>query len=270
MCSIRLGLNRRISHSLCTGSLALLIASPGAAAPAPPPSAASKPNRTGAARPSSSAPAHPVLKGEDVVATVEGQPITRRQLTYFWLQVDRRVPTMLGNLLADRWRTDKGAAHAYTLTDTAIYQQLYADPDPALGNILTSLITNRLVALEAARKGIKVTEAEGWARAHELFDDYRQKTKTQASDAQLMAQFHVPRDVFLEDMFFRVRSEKLLAADMAAHHEPAVAPDAWKQVASTRMPAFLAELRKKAKITSTIPLPPVEQPPTPPSNDTAQ
>jgi hypothetical protein len=217
-----------------------------------------------------STPASAVLKSSDVIATVEGQPITRRQLTYYWVRVDKRVPAQLGSLLMDRWRADKGATHAYTITEADIYRQLYTHPDPALSDVLSSLITNRLVAIEAARKGIRVTPAEGWARAHELFDQFRQQRGVKNTDAELMAQFQLPRDVFLEDMLYRVRSEKLLAADMAQRHEPPVAPDAWKQVAETRMPAFLAELRKKAKVTSTIPLPSVESPPAPQPNPKTQ
>jgi hypothetical protein len=257
---------RRLYRPLCLGSLALVVLltvpQPGRTAPQDKPPALKSPQaarRVHAPR--------PVLKGDDVIATVEGQPITRRQLTYFWLQVDKRVPAMIGDLVAEQWRAGKGSAHMYTLTDAAIYRRLYGSPDPALSNILSSLITNRLIAIVATRKGILVTEEQAWARAHELFEQFRKQRGIKDSDEQLMAQFQLPRDVFLEDMYYRVRSEKLLAADMAAHHEPAVAPDAWSDVVGKRMPAFLAELRKQAKITSTLPLPPLESAPPLPQND---
>jgi len=197
------------------------------------------------------------LTGEDVVATVEGQPITRRQLTYYWLQVDRKGPSaLLADLLADRWKADKGASRAYTIPDSEIYARLYTGNDALVADVLSSLITNRLVAIEAARKGIRVTQAEARAYAHEFFDQVRRQSGIQDTDEQLMQKFHLPRDVFLDDMLFRLRTEKLLAADLG---HPIPQPD-WKQYVESHRNPFLAALRKKAKITSTIPLPAPEKP----------
>ena len=40
------------------------------------------------------------LRGEDVLATVEGEPITRREFTAFWLKVDNQASRPLGAVLA--------------------------------------------------------------------------------------------------------------------------------------------------------------------------
>jgi len=174
------------------------------------------------------APARPPLQGADVVAIVEGQPITRRELTYYWLQVDKRGPSMLlANLLIDRWKADKGASRRYTFTDTEIYDRLYAGQESLVADVLSSLVTSRLVEIEAKRKGIVVTRTQALARAHELFDQFRKQRNITQTDDELIEQLHLPRDIFLADMAYRVRTEKLLAADIAERNGHPINPDDW-------------------------------------------
>jgi len=74
------------------------------------------------------------MSGGDVMATVEGSPITRRELTYYWLRVDAQLPgTLLGAPLVDAWVASP-ASRSYTLTEAQIYARLYgplATPKPA-------------------------------------------------------------------------------------------------------------------------------------------
>src|SRR5262249_1244631 len=88
----------------------------------------------------------------------------------------------------------------------------------------------RLVAIEAKRKGILVTRTQALARAHELFDQFRQQNNLTQTDDELIEQLHLPRDIFLDDMAYRVRTEKLLAADIAERNGHPISPDDWAVV----------------------------------------
>src|SRR5437870_4880216 len=107
----------------------------------------------------------PRFRSSDVLATVEGKPITRRELTYYWLRTDARTSTMIGSLLADRWKAAKGELPAYTVTEAEIYGKLFADKNVLYANVLSNLVTYRLAAVEAERKGILVTQTQAAAYA---------------------------------------------------------------------------------------------------------
>ena len=169
------------------------------------------------------------LAGTDVMATVESQPITRRELTYYWIQVDRSLPPKLGDLLANLWRADKGQSSRYTVSDADIYRRLY-DGKSDYSATLDSLITTRLVALVAKRRGIVVTVAQVKARARELFDAFRKQTGTKLTDDEVMTKFQVPRDLFIQDMTYRVQSEALLERDFARRNGHAIGPEDWMEV----------------------------------------
>ena len=70
---------------------------------------------------------------------------------------------------------------------------------------LSNLVTNRLVAREAKRQGVTVTPQESAQAGHALMDQVRAQKNIKLSDEQMLAQFHVPRDIFLEEMAFRLR-----------------------------------------------------------------
>lgn len=169
-----------------------------------------------------------LMKGADVLATVEGQPITRRELTYFWLQTDGRAAPLLGNLLADKWKAARGTTPTYTVSESDIYASLFsADSETLYANVLSSLVTNRLVAIEAARKGIIVTRTQAQARAHEVLDQIRKSRNLQDSDDKLMAMYRIPKDIFLDDMLYHVRIEKLIAANLAKKNGHPISADDW-------------------------------------------
>ncbi len=156
-----------------------------------------------------------LLRGGDVMATVEGQPITRRELTYFWLQADSRAGGLLGGLLAERWVSARGQAPAYAVPEAAIYAKLYADPNAGYAAILSNRVTNLLVARACRRQAIVVTETEVKNRAHALLSQVRQQQNTQVSDEELMKLYRVPPEIFYDDVRLRLRGERLLAADVA-------------------------------------------------------
>ena len=170
-----------------------------------------------------------VLRGSDVMATVEGANITRRDLTYFWIQVDRTLPPKLGDALAEHWKADRGAAAQYALSDAEIYHILYtgnADYKP----VLNGLITTRLIGILAQRQHITVTAKEMQAKAHALFEDFRRQTKSTLSDAEVMAKFQVPREVFMNDMTFRLQTEKLLTLEFAHKNGHPIGAGDWLEV----------------------------------------
>jgi parvulin-like peptidyl-prolyl isomerase len=170
------------------------------------------------------------LRGNDVIATVEGQPISRAELTYFWLQTDPRINALLGDLVASRWKTDRGKSGSYVVTEAEIYNQLYGGGSTACAPILSGLITNRLVDILATRKGILVTKTQAQARAHELFEQVRQQNNLKLTDEEIIKTYNVPRDIFLKDMIFRVQAESLLAADIAERNGHSIRVEDWAEV----------------------------------------
>ena len=170
-----------------------------------------------------------MLRGDDVMAAVEGQAITRRSLTYNLLQVDRTLNAKLGAQIAQRWKADKGEAAQYTLSGEEIYRAVY-DGSTDYSPTLESMITVRLIGIRAQQAKITVTDAEAQARAHELFDAFRVRSGTTLSDADVLAKFEVPRDVFMSDMVFRLQSERLLALDYAKRNGHPLGPEDWIEV----------------------------------------
>ena len=169
------------------------------------------------------------MKGSDVMATVEGQAITRRELTYYWIQVDLSLPAKLDGLLAERWKADRGQARQYTVSESDIYRKLY-DAKANYSATLDGLITTRLVALTAKRRGIVVTDAQVQAQVRELFDDFRRRNASKMSDAEVMTQFKIPRDVFMQDVTSRVQEQALLAGEFARRNGHSIGPSDWIEV----------------------------------------
>jgi hypothetical protein len=179
-------------------------------------------------------PAPAALKSEDVVARVEGRPILRRELTYYWMQTDTVTTAALaGAPILDAWRADRGAAPRYSLTQQQIYRALYADP-ARVAPVLSALITNRLVGIMAKRRGIVVTDAEVKARAHAMFDTFRQQKHISQTDGQIMREFHVPPDIFFEDVRFQEQTERMagpfVSAELSARNGHAPVPSDWLEL----------------------------------------
>jgi hypothetical protein len=213
----------------------------------------------------------PGYKGTDVMASVDGRTITRRELTYFWVSIDRSAAESVGELLTERWRAAKGSLPAYTIPDTAIYAQLYGgkpaanSKPPPYTDVLTTLVANRLVEIEAGRKHIVVTPQEVRDAAHELFDQVRKRQGLKMTDEQMITSFHVPRDIFMEDMIYRLRLERLIAGDTVqrtGHPLTAEERANLKQTAEQKKPEYLSRLIHSAHIKSVVPLPdPMDTPP---------
>lgn len=169
----------------------------------------------------------PPMKNADVVATVEGQPITRRELTYFWIQTDPKTKVLLGELLADLWKRDQGAANSYSAINTAIFQKLYGGDPTAYAGILSNLITNKLVGIVAQKQKIVVTKKQAQALGHEMLETVRKQNNLTVSDDALLKQFNVPRDVFEKDMVFRLQVERLLEKKIAKKNGHPIAKSDW-------------------------------------------
>ena len=156
----------------------------------------------------------PQMRAEDVVATVEGKPITRQELTYFWLQTDPKTHILLGELLADQWKRSQTAT-AYSIPIATIFQKLYGGDPNAYATILSSLVTSKLVGIVAQRQKIVITPAQAKAYTHELLDTVRKQSKSTLSDEALLKEFKIPKDIFERDMVFRLQVEKLLSQSIA-------------------------------------------------------
>ncbi len=168
-----------------------------------------------------------IYLGADVLATVEGEPITRRDFTAFWLKVDTQASRPLGAILLGRIQTQDALAPAYQVRDTDIYQALYSGPNEAWATFLSNLITNRLVAREAARRHVVVTQAEAEAAGRALLKQAREQQGLSLSDADILNNFHVPRSLFFQEMTFKLRSERLYADSLARRNGHPLNSDDW-------------------------------------------
>ncbi len=172
------------------------------------------------------------LSGQDLMARVEGQKITRRELTFFWLRVDPALPARLGALAAQQWLGNQGASAAYTLTSPQIYAALYGKDGKSAeaSGPLSSLVINRLVALTAQKQHISVTPAQIAAKRKELFDALRKQLGTSPSDGEIMRQFRIPEDIFKQDLIFRVQTDGLLDRDLAKKNGHSLCKEDYVQI----------------------------------------
>jgi hypothetical protein len=169
-----------------------------------------------------------------VIARVEGMPITRRELTYYWMQTrPETVAPLVGAPILEQWKADRGAAPLYALSPAAVYRALYADPS-RVAPVLSSLITNRLAGIVARRRGVVVTDAEVKARAHAMFDAFRKQNHISQTDNEIMREFRVPRDIFYEDVRFKEQTDRMtgafVSAELAARNGHQVALSDWLEV----------------------------------------
>ena len=167
------------------------------------------------------------LRGADVLAKVEGEPITRREFTDFWLKVDILANRPLGNILLNRFRAAGTLAPHYAVTEADIYQTLYSQPTADYATFLSNLVTNRLVAHEAKRQGVVVTKQEAEKAGRALLEQAREQQGLKMSDESILTKFHVPRDLFLEEMTFRLRGERLLAKSIERRNGHALGANDW-------------------------------------------
>jgi hypothetical protein len=167
------------------------------------------------------------LSGANVLATVEGEPITRREFTEFWLKVDNQASRPLGAALLERLRAGGSLKPAYTVSEKDLYRTLYSQPTETYATFLSNLVTNRLVAREAKRRGVVVTHAEADQAGRALLQQAREQQGLKLPDEAILTRFHVPRDLFLEEMTFRLRGERLLADSIARKNGHPLRADDW-------------------------------------------
>ena len=167
-----------------------------------------------------------VLHGSDVVATVEGEPITRRQLTGFWVYSDPRTREALGRLLARKIVQGGNASAQYVISEDELSRALYTDNSLIPAQPLSTLVAQLLVAKAAAQEGIVVTATQAQAYAHALFNKRRQERHEDLTDDQIIAAEHIEKEPFLREMLFRARASRLLEGDVARKNgHPLVASD---------------------------------------------
>lgn len=170
------------------------------------------------------------FKGDDVMASVNGERITRRELTYFWVRTDQKAAQQVGDLLMKRWGANGFTRKQLTLPDSALYKELYTGIKPGsepYAARLANLINGRTLAIEAAKEGIIVTQKDAWTAAHLLLDQARKQQNLTLTDSQMLAAFHVPRSILLEDMRFKIRAEKLYSSYIQHKIGHPVQPDDW-------------------------------------------
>ena len=77
--------------------------------------------------------------------------------------MDIQASRPLGVVLLNNIRGRTSLVPAYTIREADIYQALYSGPTEAWATFLSNLVTNRLVAHEAIRRHVVVTQAEAEA-----------------------------------------------------------------------------------------------------------
>ncbi|MDE2126710.1 MAG: peptidylprolyl isomerase [Armatimonadetes bacterium] len=174
------------------------------------------------------ASAAPPLRGSDVLATVDGFHITRRAVARNWVQIDPKALDVLGRVLQDRWMAGRPGSAA-VVPSAALYSALFASSSQ-WKSVLKGMIDSRVVADAAALAHIQVTHAEMQQRAHELLNTVRQQQGITASDVELVRRNHIPMPLFLQDMAYRIRCERLLKQSIAAHNGHAISVDDWVEV----------------------------------------
>ncbi len=169
--------------------------------------------------------------GSDVMASVDGSIITRREVTYVWVETDEKAQQSVARLLFDRWPSLGNSGHVLSLPRKAIYQDLYSQVwptgEPPYAGIISNLITEHLVNLMAHKKHIVVQRAQAEQQAHLMFNEVRQQHHWKFSDAQLLKQFHVPYSLLINDLTMKLQTEKLYSAMVAARLGHPITDDDW-------------------------------------------
>ncbi len=206
--------------------------------------------------------------GSDVMASVDGSVITRREVTYVWVETDDKAQQSVARLLFDGWPALGSSHHVLSVPRQDIYQELYSQVwstgTPPYAGIISNLITEHLVRVVAARKHIVVTSSMAAQQAHLMFNEVRQQHHWRFSDAQLLKQFHVPYNLLINDLTMKLQTEKLYSAMVAARLGHPINDNDWvvvrclytsaapdgvmsstsKAAAQTRLEGLLAQYRK--------------------------
>ena len=129
--------------------------------------------------------------------------------------------------MLERLRAGNSLKPTYTLSENDIYRTLYRQPADTYATVLSNLVTNRLVAHEAKRRGVVVSRAEAEQAGRALLRQAREQQGLKLSDDAILSRFHVPRDLFLEEMTFRLRGERLLADSIARKNGHPLRAEDW-------------------------------------------
>ncbi len=169
--------------------------------------------------------------GSDVMASVDGSVITRREVTYVWVETDEKAQQSVARLLFDRWPALGNSGHVLSIPRKAIYQDLYSQVwstgTPPYAGIISNLITEHLVRLTALKKHIVVARSQAVQQAHLMFNEVRLQHHWKFSDAQLLKQFHVPYDLLINDLTMKLQTEKLYSSMVAARLGHPISDNDW-------------------------------------------
>ncbi len=179
------------------------------------------------------------LRGDDVVASISGSNITRKDLTRYWIATDPRAAAALGAVLADHIRSAPATASSYVVPDTEIYSRLYSDHNLMPSEALTILVDEKLVAQEAERNGIVVTRLQAQQSMHEWMDRYRAQSNPTITDDQILKGLGIPRDIELERFLCKLRAERLLEADFSKRLGHSLGPDDYAGLYALVSPAVV-------------------------------
>lgn len=182
---------------------------------------------------------NPILKSSDVMANVDGHPITRYDLTLYWLRVKSGEQKRLENVLVDEFEKDGEKKSDVVLSMSRIYQELYPqEPKGTIApyaDILQDLVSEKLVALALIKNHITISKEEMKQGIHLLCNELKIKYQNQfgkselktISDSMLLKDLKVPEDILDDDMRLRIGVELLYKRSIEKSLGHAIQPADW-------------------------------------------
>ena len=180
-----------------------------------------------------------VMKSSDVMATVDGHPISRYDLTLYWLRVKSGEQKRLEDVLVNSFQKNAQTKSDIILSTNQIYQDLYPPVTkgtiPPYADILKDLVSEKLVALTLKEDHITITPYEMKQGIHLLCSELRIKYKAQLgesvskplSDSVLLKDLKVPEDILDSDMRLRIGVELLYQRSIEKQLGHAIQPSDW-------------------------------------------
>lgn len=182
---------------------------------------------------------NPVLKSSDVMAKVDGHPITRYELTLDWLRLKSGEQKSLENVLVDEFEKNGERKSDIVISMSHIYQELYPQVSkgtiPPYAHILQDLVSEKLVALTLVKDHITISKEEMKQGIHLLCNELKIKYQNQIgkaalkniSDSTLLKDLKVPEDILEGDMRLRIGVDLLYKRSIDKSLGHAIQPADW-------------------------------------------
>lgn len=184
--------------------------------------------------------------GAKVVATVNGEKITRAQVVDQMLSEQTARLTATNSQFADRQRATAGVVGALVLKRMAtsggrpvtisradLLDWIFQDNPPVLAETVQNIIRERAIAHAAKKQGIKLTESEIKSQITQSIARARQQFSpilAGKSDTQVLAAFGLRPETLRRGVITSILAEKLVQKDLEKQMGHAIGPDDYLDV----------------------------------------